>query len=207
MAEIKTNRTETGTEERAGLARQDREPRGMRRWDSAYGSTARPFELMDRMSEEMDRLFDRFARNVGFPSQSWLSRGGFGSRAREGAWSPRIDAVQKDDRFIVHADLPGLKRDEIEVELTDDALTIRGERRDAHNEERGGYYQSEREYGQFCRTIPLPPGVISESAQASFRDGVLEITMRAAPSEANRGRKLEIADASASAPSEGKQKK
>jgi len=89
-----------------------------------------------------------------------------------------------------------LKKDDIDVELTDDALTIRGERHDEHQEEREGYYHSEREYGQFHRTIQLPEGVIGESANASFRDGVLEVTMQAAPSEANRGRKLEIKEGS-----------
>ena len=84
----------------------------------------------------------------------------------------------------------------MEVELTDDALTIRGERHEERQEEREGYFHSERQYGQFHRTIPLPEGVIVESANASFRDGVLEVSMQAAPSEANRGRKLEIKDTS-----------
>ena len=76
------------------------------------------------------------------------------------------------------------------------------ERREEHEEEREGYYHSEREYGQFHRTIPLPEGVISESAKASFRNGVLEITIQAAPAETRGARTVEIQDAS-----EGDQKK
>ena len=175
------------------ISRREPESRGVRRWESRYST---PFDFMNRMTDEMDRWFDRVSRDVGFPRRSWMSRSAFGSPAGQGIWSPRIEAFQKGDKFIVRAELPGLKKDQVNVELTDDALTIRGERREEHEEEREGYYHSEREYGEFHRTIPLPEGVIGESAQANFRDGVLEVTMQAAPSEANRGRKLEIKDGS-----------
>ena len=111
-------------------------------------------------------------------------------------WFPRVEAIQKEDRFLVRADLPGLKKEDINVELTEDAITIHGERREERQDEREGYWRSEREYGEFHRTIPLPEGVISESAEATFRDGVLEITMQCAPEEANRGRRIDIRDAS-----------
>jgi HSP20 family protein len=77
------------------------------------------------------------------------------------------------------------------------SLTIRGQRREQHEEEREGYFHSERQYGEFYRAVPLPEGAIGESAKATFRDGVLEVTMQAAPSETRRGRRLEIQDASA----------
>lgn len=146
---------------------------------------AHPFALMDQMAEEMDRAFDRMFRGWGLPR-----------RHEGGSWSPRVEAYQHGDRFIVHADLPGLKKDDVHVELTEDAITIQGERRDEREEQREGYYQSEREYGQFYRTVPLPDGVITDSAQANFKDGVLEVTMQAAPAEARRGRHLEIKDVS-----------
>jgi HSP20 family protein len=168
-----------------------------------------PFELMDRMTQEIDRVFDRISRDFGFPRLSWPSQSFFdspsrrppsGTLAREGAWLPRVEAFQKGDRFIVRTELPGLRREDVQVELTDEALTIHGERREEHEEEREGLYLSEREYGQFNRTIPLPEGVIGETAQATFRDGVLEVTMQAAPSEANRGRRLEIKEGSGNEP-------
>src|SRR5262249_12190231 len=99
---------------------------------------------------------------------------------------------QKGDKYIVRAELPGLKKDDVQVELTENALTIQGERREQHEEEREGYFQSEREYGTFYRSVPLPEGVITESAQGTFRDGVLEITMQAPPAEASRGRRIDI---------------
>ena len=97
----------------------------------------------------------------------------------------------------MRADLPGLKKEDLQVDLSDDAVTIRGERRNERQEQREGYWHSEREYGEFHRTVPLPQGVIGESAKATFRDGVLEISMQAAPAEANRGRRLEIKDEAA----------
>ncbi len=196
MAEIRTEKqTERSQEGKQGdrtLARQG-EGYGFRRWDPAFAS---PFEFMDRMSEEIDRWFDRATRAIGSSRSGSSSRGLFGSHAREGLWFPRVEAFQKGDVFIVRADLPGLKKEDLEVDLTDDAVTIRGERRDEHQEQREGYWRSEREYGQFHRTIPLPEGVIAESAKATFRDGVLEISMQAAPPEANRGRRLEVKDGS-----------
>jgi len=196
MAETKTEkqteRSHDSKQDDRTLARQG-EGHGLRRWDPAFAS---PFEIMDRMSEEMDRWFDRAARGFGL-SRHAPSRSFFGSHANEGRWFPRVEVCQKGASFIVRADLPGLKKEDLEVDLTDDAVTIRGERRDQHQEQREGYWRSEREYGQFHRTIPLPEGVIAESAKATFRDGVLEISMQAAPAEANRGRRLEIKDGDA----------
>jgi HSP20 family protein len=166
-----------------------------------FGARSNPFELMDRMADEMDRVFESFTRAAGFPRP--FSSRPFGlARGREGAWWPRVESGQQGDRFFVRADLPGVKKDDIDVQLTDDSITIHGERKAEHDEEREGVWRSEREYGEFYRTIPLPDGVIAESANASFRDGVLEITMQAAPAEANRGRRLEIHEGSA-----GEQKK
>ena len=194
MAEMKPH--QTGKSGQA-LARQDRDTGGVQRWSPSSGAFDDPFEFMTRMSEEMDRTFDRLWRDFCLqPRRSWLSRLPFGRRAQQAAWAPRIEAFQKGDRFMVRAELPGLKKDEVNVELTDDALTIRGERRDEREEEREGYFHSEREYVEFYRVIPLPEGVISESAQATFHDGVLEVNMQAAPSETRRRRKLEIKEAS-----------
>lgn len=73
----------------------------------------------------------------------------------------------------------GLKKDDVKVDITDDSLTIEGERREEHEEDREGCYRSERSYGSFCRVIPLPDGAITDSAKANFNNGVLEIVMQA----------------------------
>ena len=77
------------------------------------------------------------------------------------------------------------------MEVTDDAVTIQGERKSAHEEQREGYFRSERSYGNFCRVIPLPQGAMTEQAKAEFRDGVLQVTMPVPPAS-TKGRRLDI---------------
>ena len=192
MAEIKNERS--GRAEQP-LTRQDRERGSVQRWSPSARLSASPFELMDRMTEEMDRMFERVFGGSSWPGQRLFSRGSFGRTAQQGFWAPRVEAFQKGDRLIIRAELPGLRKDDVQVELSEDAVTIHGERREEREEEREGYFHSEREYGQFHRVVPLPEGVIAESAEASFRDGVLEVNMQAPPSEARRGRRLEIKEA------------
>jgi HSP20 family protein len=83
-----------------------------------------------------------------------------------------------------------MSKDDVTVDLTEHAITIQGERKHEHEEERGGYYHSERSYGSFSRTIPLPDGAMTDQAKANFKNGVLEITMPAPP--ATTARRLEI---------------
>ena len=196
MAETRENQSDKIGQ---AISRRDRDRRDVQRWTPSAGPFSDPLGFMSRMTEEMDRTFDRLWRDFGLqPRRSWMPERFFGRGAGQSAWAPRVEAFQKGDRFIVRAELPGLKRDDVNVELTDDALTIRGERREEREEEREGYFHTEREYGEFYRVVPLPDGVIGESANATFRDGVLEVTMQAAPSEASPGRRLEIKETSES---------
>src|SRR5438552_3163163 len=123
----------------------------------------------------------------------WFHDAGAGRRSGAPAgrainWTPDVEAFQRGDQFIVRADLPGLKKEDVTLQVTDDALTIEGERRSEHEEQREGYYRSERSYGSFSRVIPLPEGAIADSAKASFENGVLEVAMQAPPREVSRGR-------------------
>ena len=198
MAESTTNQAEQRRGSGQAVARREEDQgRGsFQRQQSAGGWLSSPFDVMDRMTNEMDRLFDRVFRDVGWPGRAWRSATPFGSGQRAGNWAPHVEEFQNGDRFIVRADLPGLAKDQVQVEVTANVLTIHGERREEHEEKKEGYYHSEREYGQFYRSIPLPEGVITDSAQASFKNGVLEITMQAPPAEATRGRRLEIKEGS-----------
>ncbi len=153
---------------------------------------ASPIDAMRRMSDEMDHTFDRILSSWGFPPL-------FGSRRQGGEqavalWAPRIEVFQKDDQFVIRAELPGLKKDDVEVNITDDAVTIQGQRRDEHEHQEGGFYHTERSYGSFYRSIPLPEGVIGDRADASFENGVLEIRIPSPPAEVRRGRKVEISE-------------
>jgi HSP20 family protein len=85
-----------------------------------------------------------------------------------------------------------MKKDDVSIDVTDNDITISGERRQEQESERGGIYRSERSYGSFRRTIPLPEGAIADQAKATFKDGVLEVRMPAPPEQVTRGRRLEI---------------
>jgi len=89
-----------------------------------------------------------------------------------------------------------MKKDDVCIDVTENDITISGERRQEQETERGGLYRSERSYGSFCRTIPLPEGAMTDQAKASFKDGVLEVRMPAPPEPVTRGRRLEIKEAS-----------
>jgi HSP20 family protein len=165
----------------AGLQRRDFFPPSL---SSAWGGS--PFSLMNRFAEEMDRLFDNF----GF-GRSQLAPRGWGEK--EGSlWSPQLEVFERDGQMIIRADLPGLGKDDVKVNIEDNALTIQGERRQEHEENREGWRHSERSYGSFYRSIPLPEGIDAAQAKANFRDGVLEITMPAPKREERRGRQIEI---------------
>jgi HSP20 family protein len=158
----------------------------MRRWEGHryYG----PGGLMRQMQEEMDRWFGRLGFGGLASPSNWMSRAG----EQMGEWSPAIDAFQHGNEFVVRADVPGMSRNDLTVEIGDDALTIRGERKSEQREERDGMFWSERSYGSFSRVVPLPPGAISDSAKANFNNGVLEIVIQAPSSEARRGRRVDI---------------
>jgi HSP20 family protein len=160
-------------------------------YGSSYGSAASPFALVRRMAENMDRLFEDF----GFGRSAFGLSPMFGSdldlsparrdSALQAAWTPQVETFRRGDRLVVRADLPGMKKDDINVEVDDGMLTISGERCEEHEENEGESYRTERSYGQFYRAIPLPEGVNGESCDASFTDGVLEVSL-AAPKEPER---------------------
>jgi HSP20 family protein len=141
---------------------------------------------MNRFADEMDRMFEGF----GF-GRGGLAPRGWGE-AEQALWSPQVEAFERDGKLGVRADLPGLTKDEVKVNVTDDALVIQGERKSEQEENRAGRYRSERSYGSFYRTLPLPDGVNAEQAQCNFKDGVLEITMPAPQRREPQRRQLEI---------------
>ena len=151
---------------------------------------ANPFQMMRRFTKNMERLFEDF-QGFRFPSFFQTDFAPFQKEFDKVEWIPQIEVLHNNDQFMVRADLPGLTKDDVNVEVADNLLTISGERKDEKEEKREGFYRSERSYGSFYRQIPLPEGAISDKAAANFRNGVLEITMPAAKLEAST-RKLEI---------------
>lgn len=117
---------------------------------------------------------DRFFNEVGHPAQE--------SSGESRDWTPAVDIQETDDAFLATADLPGLKKDDIDVSLEDGVLTIAGERRFVNEEEEGKTFRRiERAYGTFRRSFTLPQGVDAEDVEAKFEDGVLHLTMPKSP--------------------------
>ena len=151
---------------------------------------ANPFQMMRRFTRDMERLFENF-QGFGSPNFFMTDFTPFRIELENVEWVPQIEVLQKNGQFMVRADLPGLTKDDVKVEVTDNLLTISGERKEEKEEKREGFYRSERSYGSFYRQIPLPEGVKTENAAAIFHNGVLEITIPA-PAVATPTRKLEI---------------
>lgn len=153
-------------------------------------TTLTPFGLMRRFAGDMEQLFEdvggyRFSTLFG---KTLLP---FSKELKLVTWVPDVEVLRHDGKLKVHVDLPGLKKDEVKVEVTEGFLTISGERKEEKEEKCEGYYRTERTYGTFYRQIPLPEGAKTNTATAEFKNGVLEITL-AAPKTETRTRLLEI---------------
>jgi HSP20 family protein len=196
MAVRETDAASTGQKESGREAQQGNIQRGKQSEDSPRREAgiarrdafpfASPFSLLQRFfNDDLMSLFDDLGtrRTQAAPA----------TRAQTAmAWTPKIDVVQRNNELVVRADLPGINPDDVSVEISDDAITISGERKQEHVEENGSVYRFERTHGAFYREIPLPKGAIANQAKASFKDGVLEITAPAPPEQVSRGRRLEI---------------
>jgi len=135
-----------------------------------------PFTLMRRLTEDMDRMFGGF---------------GAGQRQEVGAFIPPVDIREENGNLIVSAELPGLNKEDVKIEVKNDVLAIQGERKREWSEEREGVHRSERSYGTFYRQIPLPEGANVEQAKAEFNNGVLEIRVPV-PEPARKTRQIPI---------------
>ena len=127
-------------------------------------------EPLSTLEQQMDRMFDDFFRGSGLEP--------FGA-FREGwdTFSPRVDVVETDKEIEISAELPGLEERDIEVGLSQHVLTISGEKREEKEEKGHNYLRTERSYGSFTRSIPLPSEVDVNKADDVFRNGVLTVTL------------------------------
>ena len=154
--------------------------RGLQR--HAGGQWLSPFE-------GMDRLFERFLPH------GWLlplraGMPGWGELMPFEVRTPRVDLIDRESELLVRAEIPGVKKDDLDVSVSDDNVTIRGEVKHETAEEEGEYYHREMTYGSFYRTIALPAGVDTEKCKVTFKDGILE--MKLPKLEAAKRRKIEI---------------
>ena len=136
------------------------------RWEPFGGVRRRRdfFGDLTDMQQEMNRLFDEF----------------FGERRTsmaEGQWAPAVDVSETESEMVVRVELPGMTHDDIEVNLQDNVLTLKGEKKQEKKEEKENFHRLERSYGSFTRSFSLPAGVKQEDIKATFKDGVLEVSL------------------------------
>lgn len=145
----------------------------------------RPFTaLMRRLTEDMERMFE----DIGFRRPlAWM-----GPATRTFDWLPAIEVFERGNRMFIRAELPGLTKDDVKVEIGDDLLTIQGERKQEKHEKQEGSIRSERCYGTFFRQLSLPEGVDADAAKATFRNGMLEIEMPVVAKKSAAVRQLKI---------------
>ena len=140
-----------------------------------------PLRELSTLQNEMNRLF-----NTAFDAPA---SGGSGPAALR-RWMPAMDLVETADHFVLRADLPGLTEQDVSIELEDTVLTVSGERRAEHEEDKEGFHRVERAFGAFSRTLTLPKGVDAEAITASFDKGVLEV--RIPKPEVRKPRRISI---------------
>jgi HSP20 family protein len=133
------------------------------RWRPRWGITPwRPFRDLEEWERRFDDLFGRPLWRLPVEERGWM---------------PAVDVFEKEDRFIVKAELPGMKEEDIDVSVVGDTLSIRGEKQTETEVKDEDYYRCERSYGSFYRSIPLPSNVDAGKIEASFEDGVLDVAL------------------------------
>ncbi|MDF2701747.1 MAG: heat shock protein Hsp20 [Rubrobacteraceae bacterium] len=115
--------------------------------------------------------------------------------ATEAGWTPTVDVVTKDEDMVIRAELPGMKREDVNISFQNGVLTISGERKEEEERKEANYLVKERRYGSFSRSMTLPEGIDEDRIKATFKDGVLEVTVEGAGTQVEAGpRRIEIED-------------
>jgi HSP20 family protein len=136
-------------------------------------TSRRPFMALTGWERDMDRMLDDF---FGRRTRPWWPERWFRTDELE-MRAPTVDVFEEKDDIIVKAELPGIEKDNIEVNLTDHTLTIKGEKKKQEEVKEENYYRAERSYGSFLRTVDLPKDVRADKVKASFNNGILEVRM------------------------------
>jgi HSP20 family protein len=140
----------------------------MERWRPRRGLIPwRPFRELEEMERRFDDLF-----SWPLPPAVWRR-----IPTMEMGWAPAIDVFEKEDKFVVKAELPGMKEEDIDISIVGDTLTIKGERKAESEVKEDDYYYCERSYGSFSRSIAIPSNVDAQKIEANYEDGVLEVSL------------------------------
>lgn len=144
-----------------------------------------PFRELRSLQDEMTRLFAGVA-----------PRGG--EEMTSGTWLPSVDIYEDKDKLVLEADLPGMKREDFDISVENNVITLRGERKFEKKVEGDNYHRVERSYGSFTRSFTLPQTVTADGATAEFEDGILRVSLP--KREETKARKIEITGSGASTP-------
>lgn len=139
---------------------------------------------------EIDRLFDRFTTGFGWPSLALPSFPA--ASAGDGFAVPAVDVTEDDKAFKIAAELPGMDEKDVEVAVSGDTLTIKGEKRQERETKEPNYYLCERSYGSFQRAFVLPDGIDRDKIDARFAKGVLTVTLPKTPEVQRQAKKIEV---------------
>src|SRR5919112_5966664 len=126
-----------------------------------------PFRALRALQDEVNRLFS-----------SGMTRGFGDEGMARGAWTPSVDIYENKDNIVLEAELPGMNREDFELTVENNVLTLRGERRFEKRDEGDNYHRVERAYGQFSRSFTLPQTVSAENAGAEYKNGVLRVVLQ-----------------------------
>jgi len=174
-----TSRSSTST------AMQTRPTQEVRRWD--------PLDLFDDMERQFSQIWNSMWP---WPSRSFgRSAAPSTQQMRNAAWAPTMDIYEQDGDLVVKADLPGVKKEDIDIELDQDALILKGQRQSENEVREENYYRVERSTGTFYRRLPLPGNVSPDQVKANFNDGVLEVRLPKPEQEQSQRKKIPITTA------------
>jgi HSP20 family protein len=134
------------------------------RWNPARELAAWPSDLFG-IQREMNKMFDGVFRGIGNEDYTFSS------------WTPAVDIAEHDDEYLVKVELPGVNKDEVKLTLENNILTIRGEKKQEKETKKENYHRVERNYGAFQRSFTLPAAVKSDKIDASYKDGILTVSL------------------------------
>lgn len=126
-----------------------------------------PMRDLMGMQDEMNRLFDRFFRRDVWDEEGMVPA----------EWYPTVDVSENRDEFLINAELPGMKKEDVQVSFANGSLKIEGERTQEKEDKDTNYHRVERSYGKFCRTFQVPTQIKADKISADFKDGVLKIRL------------------------------
>jgi HSP20 family protein len=160
----------------------------------APSSAPRTFHPLERMRREMDRLFSDFDR--GFLHQPFrhfaVDLEPFWRHDLSWGSVPAVDIAEQEKQYEITAELPGMSESDIEIKVSNDVLTIKGEKKSEKEEKKKDYFLSERHYGTFARSFHIPDGVDSDKIAADFKNGVLTVTLPKTQDAQKLEKKIEI---------------